>query len=76
MLLVRGCALVVALVVAVVASPPAAGSGPPALVGKWHVHATLLSRVHLEPLRKPDRTWIFRRACGNGHCVKRLLFEL
>jgi hypothetical protein len=48
----------------------------PALRGKWHVRATLLSRVHLGPLNNPDRTWIFKRACGNGHCVKRLLFEL
>jgi len=68
--------LLVLVAVAIQPSRALAADDVPALVGKWHVHATLLSRVNLAPLNNPDRTWIFKPACRNGHCVKRLLFGL
>lgn len=49
---------------------------PPVLAGKWHVRFTQLSRVHLRKPPSTSRTWIFRRVCGHGHCVRRLLFGL
>jgi hypothetical protein len=77
----RGRALVTVLVVGSVGAPAAArpvsaGSSEAVLAGKWHLHFSVLRREHLTRARGSTRTWVFRRACSQGHCRLRLAFEL